>query len=279
MRREWKVLAGAFAAVLAVAGVALAGVASQPASARDDADAAATSASECDFPTTGRTVEIATAKLIVEFNATDADIGVHGAFDDHGWKRLCVFDPTGRPVLHVGPRGQLLDLTVAGIFFESREPPESEFSFADLRAAFPEGEYPVKGESFDGTILVGSATFTHDVPAEPVITAPGLAEEPKHSRGNPVPLDGLVVDWEPVNETVDGGPVTITGYEVIVTKEFHDDPNGFSKPIYDVHVPPNVDRLPVPREFLQPGTVYELEVLALEASGNQTISVGFFRTA
>jgi|RhiMethySRZTD1v2_1073278.scaffolds.fasta_scaffold2101647_1 hypothetical protein len=27
-----------------------------------------------------------------------------------------------------------------------------------------------------------------------------------------------------------------------------------------------------------PGTVYELEVLALERSGNQTISVGFFRT-
>ena len=32
-------------------------------------------------------------------------------------------------------------------------------------------------------------------------------------------------------------------------------------------------------QFLQPGTVYELEVLALEASGNQTTSVGFFRTA
>ena len=82
-----------------------------------------------------------------------------------------------------------------------------------------------------------------------------------------------------VTRTVDDGPVSITGYEVIVTKEFHDDPNGFSKPIYDVHVPPTVDRLPVPREFLQPGTVYEVEVLALEISGNQTISVGFFKTA
>ena len=280
MRREWKVLAGALASVVAVVGVALAFGACERASSGDDARAAAAQAPDpCDLPTTGKTVQIATAKLIVEYNASDADIGVHGAFDDAGWKRLCVFDPTGRPVLHVGPRGQLLDLTMAGIFFESREPPESEFSFADLRAAFPEGEYTVRGESFDGKILAGSATFTHDVPAAPVITAPSLADDPKGTRANPVPLDGLAIDWDRVTRTVDGGAVRITAYEVIVTKEFHDDPNGFSKPIYDVHVPSTVDRLPVPREFLQPGTVYEVEVLALEVSGNQTISVGFFKTA
>jgi hypothetical protein len=60
---------------------------------------------------------------------------------------------------------QLRDLTMAGIFFESREPPVSEFSFADLKAAFPEGQCTVRAESFDVQILVGSATFTHDVPA------------------------------------------------------------------------------------------------------------------
>jgi hypothetical protein len=31
--------------------------------------------------------------------------------------------------------------------------------------------------------------------------------------------------------------------------------------------------------FLRPGTLYEVEVLALEESGNQTITVGFFMTA
>jgi hypothetical protein len=277
MQRERKVLAGAVASVIALAAVVFTSGANEPASA--EGEGAARAADACDFPTTGKSREIATAKLIIEYNATDSDIGVHGAFEDDGWKRLCVFDPKGRPVLHVGPRGQLLDLTMAGIFFESREPPESEFSFADLRAAFPAGEYTVRGESFDGTLLVGSATFTHDVPAAPVITAPGLAEDPKGTRGDAVPLDGLVIDWDRMTRTVDGGPVTITGYEVIVTKEVHEDPHGFSRPIYDVHVPPTVDRLPVPSEFLQPGTVYELEVLALEVSGNQTISVGFFKTA
>ena len=47
----------------------------------------------------GKQVAIATAKLIVEYNATDEDIGVHGAFDDQGWSKLCVYDPNGHPVL------------------------------------------------------------------------------------------------------------------------------------------------------------------------------------
>ena len=232
----------------------------------------------CTRDSAGRTTQIATAKLIIEYNFTDGDLGVHGAFDDDGWKALCVFDPNGRPVLVVGPRGRLLDLTMAGIFFESREPPTAEFSLADLRAAFPEGRYRVRGETFDGTFLVGSATFTHDVPKPPRITSPEIADEPKGATKSPVSRQGLVIGWDRVGTTVDGAPADITGYEVIVTKEVEDDPNGFSRPTYDVHVPPNVTHLGVPRRFLERGTVYELEVLALEVSGNQTISVGFFET-
>ena len=52
----------------------------------------------------------------------------------------------------------------------------------------------------------------------------------------------------------------------------------FPPPIYDVHVPANVTSLPVPTQFLESNTIYELEVLALEVSGNQTIRVGFFKT-
>ena len=93
-----------------------------------------------------------------------------------------------------------------------------------------------------------------------------------------MPPNGLAVGWDRVTETAAGGPVAITGYEVIITKEVKDDPHGFSRPIYDVHVPASLNTLSVPSEFLEPDTVYELEVLALEESGNQTISVGFFKT-
>jgi hypothetical protein len=218
----------------------------------------------------GKKVAIATAKLIVEYNATDEDIGVHGAFDDQGWSKLCVYDPDGQLVLRVSPQSQLKDLTMAGIFFESREPPIDEFSFKDLKARFPEGRYNVRALSFDGKQLVGQATFTHDVPAAPTVTAP--------RDGAEVDPDDLAVRWKDVTETVDGEPVTITGYEVIITKEQHVDPHGFSRPIYDVHVPPDRNSLSVPDEFFEPGTEYELEVLALERSGNQTISVSFFTT-
>jgi hypothetical protein len=281
MQRRGKVLAAA-AAMGVILGAALGASALLWAPARaEGATASSSSPSAC---TTSidprlRTTQIATAKLIIEFNSTDDDLGVHGAFDDHGWKTLCMFDPNGRAVLEVGPQGQLRDLTMAGIFFESREPPSSEFSFADLKAAFPEGKYAVRGESFDGTILVGSATFIHDVPAPPTITSPEIAQEPRGTKKNPVSLNDLVIGWDHVTKTVAGGPVHITGYEVIVTKEVADDPNGFSRPTYDVHVPATVNRLSVPAEFLEPDTVYELEVLALEVSGNQTISVGFFKTA
>ena len=221
---------------------------------------------------------IAAAKLFIEHNATDEDTGVHGAFEDDGWSELCVYDPTGKQVLAVKPQGQLGDLTMSGIFFESREPPNSEFSLADLMTAFPEGKYEVRGISFDGTGLTGFATFTHAIPAAPVITFPALVLDAKDAANAVVPTANLVVTWQQVTGTISGAPITITGYEVIITKNVKEDPNGFSRPTFDVHLSPTQNALSVPVQFIEPGTVYELEVLALEKSGNQTISAGFFKT-
>lgn len=226
----------------------------------------------------GKAVVIDTAKLYVEYNATDDDLGVHGAFDDHGYSELCVYDPNGVQVLALKPQNQLQDLTMAGIFFESREPPVDEFNFDDLKKNFPEGQYEVRGTNFDGTGLTGAATFSHNVPAPPTLVYPEMTEE--ESAGDVVvPTDGLVIQWEDVTETVNGKPVTITGYEIIITRVENDDPHGYSRPVYDVHVLPDRNSLAVPAEFLEPGTLYELEILALEESGNQTITVSFFTTA
>jgi hypothetical protein len=231
----------------------------------------------CTISDAGAT-EMATTKLIIEYNATDGDLGVHGQFDDEGWSELCVFDPTGTPTMIITPAGSLGDLTVGSVFFESREPPLEEFGFTELAERFPAGDYRVLARSYDGEILAGTASFSHAVPAEPQITAPDLADEDAAEEAL-VSTTDLVVSWEPVTETVDGGAVDITGYEVIITNADHDDPNGFSQPMYDVHVSPDVTTLPVPPGFFEPDTVYEVEVLALEASGNQTIAVGFFNSA
>lgn len=226
-------------------------------------------------PENGDTFE--TARIYIEHNATDADTGVHGLFGGTGWRELCIVDPTGRLILHVGPQGQLGDLGLADLFFESREPENDEYPIDRLQADFPEGTYRVSGTDFDGNPLVGTARFSHAIPAEPAIAAPVLGDE-ESAADFLVDASGLVVRWEPVDETIAGGPVEITAYEVILTKVEHDDPDGWSRPIYDVHVGPTVTELPVPDEFVEPGTLYELEVLAIEESGNQTIGLGFFTT-
>ena len=223
----------------------------------------------CDT-TMGETVRLPTTKLFIEHNSTAEDTGVHGAFDSIDWQRLCVYDPNGGIVLDVAPQHQLKGLSISGIFFESREPPNEEVPIEVILAHFPEGLYSVRGRALDGRRLTGAATFTHDIPAVPVITFP--------QEDGMVSADGFAVTWNHVTTTLDGDPLERTGYEVIVTKAVPDDPNGFSRPTFDVHVPPSETSLTVPNEFLEPGTRYEVEVLVLEVSGNQTITSLFFQT-
>jgi hypothetical protein len=237
---------------------------------------ASTTDGSAQCPTEGE--EFETAMLFVEHNATDADTGVHGNFGGEAWTELCIWNPDGELVLSVRPEGPLGNLGIADLFFESREPPNDERSIEDLLATFPEGDYLVGGNGFDGTARAATATFTHDIPAEPVITAPHLAADEEEAAEVVADPADFVVSWEPVTVTLSGDPVDITGYEVIITKVDHDDPNGFSRPVYDVHLAPDAPSLTVPEEFFEPATLYELEVLALEVSGNQTISLGFFTT-
>ncbi|MCI0710268.1 MAG: fibronectin type III domain-containing protein [Chloroflexi bacterium] len=230
----------------------------------------------CTLPE-GEPTTISAAKLYIEFMSTGIDLGVHGYFDDHGWSELCVYDPNGTLVLAVKPQSQLYDLTMAGIFFESREPVIEEYPFEALFAQFPEGEYRIIGTNFDGTGLTGTAIFTHNVAAPPVITAPVLTEEDLIADVVH-PVGEMVVSWEPVTETIDGRAVTIVGYEIIVTNMDGKHPASFAQPIYDVHLPADRTSLTVPAEFFQPGTRYEVEIVAIEESGNQTINNGYFTT-
>jgi hypothetical protein len=223
----------------------------------------------CDLPA-GQATALPTTKLLIEHNSTDMDTGVHGAFDGTDFTELCVYDPNGNQILAIKPEGSLKKLAMSGIFFESREPPNADVSIASLLADFPEGQYEVKGTALDGSGITGSATLMHNIPAPPTVTAP--------EEDAVVPPSGLIVSWEAVTETIEGAPVIITGYEVIITKDVPDDPHGFSRPTLDVHLPPSRTSLTIPDEFLEAGTSYELEVLALAEFGNQTISVSFFET-
>lgn len=229
---------------------------------------------EC--PAEGEEWEV--AKLYIEHDATDEDTGVHGSFGGEAWSILCLTDPDGTTILTADPLEQFDLLAVSDLFFESREPPNDEFPIDRIRDDFQEGDYTVAAIGFEGTPRVGTATFTHAIPAPPTIVAPELVPDFEEADPPTVPSTGLVVEWEAVDTTIDGGPVTITGYEVIVTDEEADDPEGFARPQLDVHVPADQLSLTVPDDFLRRDRLYELEVLAIEDSGNQTIAVGFFTT-
>jgi hypothetical protein len=218
------------------------------------------------------------AKLYIEHNATDEDTGVHGFFGGEAWSVLCLRDPNGTEMLLADPLERFDRLGISDLFFESREPPNDDYPMAQAFADFPAGAYLVSGIDHEGLARVGTATFTHDIPAAPVITDPSLVTDPDEVEPPTVPATGLVVAWEPVITTIDDRAVEITGYEVIVTDEEAEHPDGWARPVYDVHVPADQRSLTVPDEWLRTDTLYELEVLAIEASGNQTISVGFFRT-
>ena len=138
----------------------------------------------------------------------------------------------------------------------------------------PEGEYEFKGITIDGVNIEGSATLTHDLPCGPELTFP---EEEQTLD----PELTVVIAWDPVtnklnNETSECGEETgieIIGYQVIVDNEDSDPLQRF-----DIKLPADATTVSVPPEFIVPDTEYKFEVLALEASGNQTISERIFFT-
>jgi hypothetical protein len=223
----------------------------------------------------GAAQEAKNAKLYFEWNSTDDDTGIHGLMTGSSdWKELCVRAPDGKGFLHVSPQGNLKEFGMADIFFESREPAADVISQADVLSRYPAGEWEVYGRTIDGEAYRGVAKLTHDIPLPPEITAP--AEDAIVDPAN------VVVTWEPVTKTVAGADAKITGYEVIVTNETKSsespDKNGMSLPVTSTHVLPSVASLKIPEEFFEPETEYELEVIAIEESGNQTISISFFNT-
>lgn len=235
-------------------------------------------AETCTVPVgTGRSINH--ANLFIEDNAGDGDIGVHGYFDDHGWSELCVFDPAGDMILHVRPEGRMGDLGIAGVFFESREPEYAEWDYAALKSAWPEGDYALRALGSDGELLTGSALFTTVLPTMPQIVLPNTVPEPDGGPVPVVPLADLTVEWLPVTTSQDGRPIVIRAYQVWVNKENHEDANGFSRPNFDIHVGADMTSFVIPAAFFDPASLYEVEVVAIEESGNQTIGgASYFAT-
>jgi hypothetical protein len=222
---------------------------------------------------TASVVPLKDAKLNIEHNATDKDTGFQGFIDSEGWRQLVVRGPDGQ-VLSFEGRGALAKLGLTELFFETVEPENADVPIAEMLAKVPEGNYAIAGtgqESGKSTGRTsGTALLTHDIPAGPKLVSP--------REGARVPVRGVVARWQPVTETITGEPVKIIAYQLIIEKDTKPHRHMIGKLGLSIYVPRTVTSIAVPSGFLQPRTAYDWEVLAIERSGNQTLSSGSFRT-
>ncbi len=201
-----------------------------------------------------KSIPLDEASVIVEINDTDGDAGLQVFLDAEPWKSMTISGPDGRRrnLLQVEARGRLENYGLTELFSESNEPPFDEFPLDEFKKLFPEGRYTFQGTTIEGERLTGRARLSHDFPDGPQTTTP--------ADGATVGSQGLVVKWGPGDQP---RGVEITGYRVIVTRE---------EPlrVFSADLRPSVRRLRIPTSFLERDTEYQLEIQAIEKSGNQT---------
>jgi hypothetical protein len=208
-------------------------------------------------------IRLSEAAVFIEINDTDGDAGIQIFLDGEGWDAMQVRNPHGDVVLNILGEGGIGQQGLTEGFFESAEPSFEEQSLEEFLALHPAGFYQFRGTTTDGVPLRASARLTHALPNAPVILSP-------EEEAEDVDPDDTVVEWE----TVPDPPGSrISGYIVVVEKD-----EGRLE-TFTVNLPRGANSVSVPPEFMRSGTAYKAEVLAVEKSGNKTISELEFETS
>ena len=205
---------------------------------------------------------LAASNIFIEINATDGDAGIQVFLDGEDWDRMNVFDPNGRRILDFRGRRSVGLQGVTELFLESAEPSFDDQPLEEFLALFPAGVYRFSGRATDGAELRGRGRLTHALPDAPSLVLPAEDDDS-------VDPDDTVIEWLPV---ADPAGSRIVAYQVIVVRE---EP---SLRVFSVDVDPGTSSVTVPPEFMEPGTAYKYEVLAIETSGNRTLSEREFET-
>jgi len=213
------------------------------------------------------------AKLNIEHNAKDEDTGFQGTIDSEGWNMITLTGPNGN-VLEFKANGMLGKLGLTELFFETVEPENADVPIVEVLKTLPEGNYVFKGFAIEAGEnkgkTIGTAWLTHDIPEGPVLLTP--AEDAV------VPVEDLFVSWSPVDKTIEGSVVNIISYQLIIEKDETPHQHMIGKRGLGMYLPASVTEIHIPKEFLEPGTNYNWEVLAIEESGNQTLMSSQFST-
>ena len=226
----------------------------------------------------GEEIPFGDAQIRIEVNSTDGDAGLQIFLDGEPWKQIRIEDPRGRLVFEVDNFGKLRRLGSTELFMESNEPDfQEDMSLPAILKLLPAGVYDFEGTTIEGEELEGEAELTHDLPCGPEVTSP--------MDGDTLdPAQPVVIMWVPVTHKLDTTSATgecgdstdieIIAYEVIVELEGAEPPQKL-----DIFLPASATSVTVPAELIVAGGEYKFEVLAIEESGNQTITEGIFMTS
>ncbi len=198
------------------------------------------------------------ARIFFEYNSTDNDLGAHIFLDGEDWKKMKISTPDEeKKIFEVKGKGPYDEFGMTELFFEGAEPSLDDVDVEDLLDQFPEGEYEFEGKTVDGDEIEGEGELTHAIPNGPDV-------EIEFGANN-----FMKISWTAVPGVPPGfpdRPINIVAYQILVDEAF------------DVTLPGSATSVTVPPEFvaaLEPGE-HEFEVLAIEESGNQSITESSF---
>ncbi len=173
---------------------------------------------------------------------------------------MSLTDPEGTTLFDVTADGAIGVQGITDLFFESAEPSFDVQTLEELLALFPEGEYKFRGTTTGGKKLNGKSRLTHALPGAPQIDFP--------APGELVNPNWAIFQWQRVPNPPGS---RITGYCVTIW-------NTSNGRTFSADLAPTTTTITVPPEFLDAGTAYKFEVLAMERSGNRTGSNREFGT-
>lgn len=217
----------------------------------------------------GEEIELDEVAVFIEYNATDDEHVVGFFWDGDPWKSMVVRGPNGpkaksKPVLNVKPKANARKQGLVEGFFETEPPDLEETTLEEFFAEFPEGTYTFKGKGLEkGEKLVGETEFSHALPDDP---------------GNVFPDDGdmldgragITVTFDPVTEDLDGDPIDIHFYTVVVEYE---SPESGEDLVFSMSMDGSVEApaVTIPPEFLIDGETYTVEIIVQAENGNRTV--------
>ena len=229
----------------------------------------------------GATTPFEIADIFFELNSTAGDVGVHVSLDGESWKILRVQDPGGREIVELEPKRGAKTIGLTELFFEGSEPPLVDVSFARFLELFPQGDYRFLGVTTGNQLLRSTDPLTPELPCPVEVVSPPPT--------TPVAPDQVVIRWKPAPGLFnpDSGickknqDVELIRYEVIA--EIVNEATGFLRH-YTVELSAGATELPVPLAFIKEGlgskgTEFRLEVIAIEDTGNKTITEATFQVS